>query len=134
MCQVLDIFTSGYYAWHDRGPSAHAQKDEQLQAKIRRFHAESRGTYGVPRIHADLEEDGEHISRKRVARLMKVLGLRGVCRRKRAWTTVRDGSRPAPDLVDRKFCADGPNQLWVADITYIPTWAGFLLLAVALDV
>ena len=71
MCEVLEISTSGYYAWRDREPSDHAQKDEQLRAKIRRFHAESRGTYGVPRIHADLEEDGEHIGRKRVARLMK---------------------------------------------------------------
>ncbi len=134
MCRVLDVSTSGYYAWRVREPSARAKKDEQLRAKIRCFHTESRETYGAPRIHADLEEDGEHIGRKRVARLMKVEGLRGVCRRKRTWTTVRDGSRPAPDLVDRRFRADGPNQLWVADITYIPTWAGFLYLAVVLDV
>ena len=134
MCQVLGISTSGYYAWRKRGPSARGQKDEQLKVKIRHFHAESRGTYGSPRIHADLAEDGEHIGRKRVARLMTAEGLRGVCRRKRTWTTMRDGSRPAPDLVDRNFSAEGPNQLWVADITYIPTWSGFLYLAVVLDV
>ena len=134
MCRVLTISTSGYYAWRDREPSARAKKDEQLRAKIRHFHTESRGTYGAPRIHADLVEADEHIGCKRVARLMKAEGLRGVCRRKRVWTTVRDGQRPAPDLVDRDFSATGPNQLWVADITYVPTWAGFLYLAVVLDV
>jgi putative transposase len=134
MCRVLGISRSGYYAWRDREPSARAKKDVQLQSKIRRFHVESRGTYGAPRIHVDLIEDDEHIGRKRVARLMKAAGLRGVCRRKRIWTTVRDGQRPAPDLVDRNFSATGPNQLWVADITYVPTWAGVLYLAVVLDV
>lgn len=134
MCRVLGLSTSGYYAWRHRGPSDRAQKDAQLTGKIRRFHAESRGTYGSPRIHADLAEEGEHVGRKRVARLMQAEGLRGVCRRKRTRTTVRDGQRPAPDLVDRNFSAEGPNQLWVADITYIPTWAGFLYLAVVLDV
>ena len=134
MCRVLGISRSGYYAWRDREPSTRAKKDEQLKTKIRRFHVESRGTYGVPRIHADLVEDDEHIGRNRVARLMKAEGLRGVCRRKQVWTTVRDGRRPAPDLVDRDFSATGPNQLWVADITYVPTWAGFLYLAVVLDV
>ena len=134
MCRVLTISTSGYYAWRGREPSARAKKDEQLRAKIRHFHTESRGTYGAPRIHADLVEADEHIGCKRVARLMKAEGLRGVCRRKRVWTTVRDGQRPAPDLVDRDFSATGPNQLWVADITYVPTWVGFLYLAVVLDV
>ena len=135
MCRVLGVSTSGYYAWLGREPSARAQKDEQLRAKIRQVHAASRGTYGVHRIHVDLAEDGHRISRKRVARLMKAEGLKGVCRRKRARTTIRDSEqRPAPDLVDRDFTASGPNQLWVADITYVPTWAGFLYLAVVLDV
>ena len=134
MCRVLDLSTSGYYAWREREPSVRTQRDQHLRAKIRRFHAESGGTYGAPRIHVDLAEDGEHIGRKRVARLMKAEGLRGVCRRNRTWTTVRDGRRPAPDLVDRKFTADAANQLWVADITYVRTWAGFLYLAVVLDV
>ena len=135
MCGVLGVSTSGYYAWLGRGPSARAQKDEQLRVKIRQFHAASRGTYGAPRIHVDLAEDGDRIGRKRVARLMKAEGLKGVCRRKRTRTTARDADqRPAPDLVDRDFSASGPNQLWVADITYIPTWAGFLFLSVVLDV
>ena len=135
MCRVLGISPSGYYAWLGRKPSARAKRDEELKRKIRHFHAESRGTYGRPRIHADLVEDGERISPKRVARLMKAEGLKGVCRRRRVWTTVRNGDqRPAPDLVERDFSATGPNQLWVADITYVPTWAGFLYLAVVLDV
>ena len=135
MCRVLGLSTSGYYAWRGRGASARAQRDEQLRAKIRHFHEASRGTYGSPRIHVDLAEDGQRVGRKRVARLMKADGLRGVCRRQRTWTTVREpGRRPAPDLVDRNFTASGPNQLWVADITYVRTWAGFLYLAVVLDV
>ena len=135
MCRVLGVSPSGYYAWRGREPSARAKKDEELTAKIRHFHAESRGTYGRPRIHADLVEDGERVGLKRVARLMKAQGLQGVCRRRRLWTTVRDSNqRPAPDLVERDFSATGPNQLWVADITYVPTWAGFLYLAVVLDV
>jgi putative transposase len=126
---------SGYYAWLRREPSVRAQKDRVLSAKIRQFHAQSRGIYGAPRIHADLVEDGEQVGRKRVARLLKAEGLEGVSRRKRPGTTVRDRrQRPAPDLVDRKFRAERANELWVADITYIPTWAGFLYLAVVLDV
>jgi len=86
-------------------------------------------------IHAELADRGIHVGHKRVERLMKAAGLQGVSRRKKAWTTRRAAdSRPAPDLVDRDFTADGPNRLWVADITYIPTWAGFLFLAVVLDV
>jgi len=86
-------------------------------------------------IHAELADRGVHVGRKRVARLMKAAGLQGVSRRKKVWTTRRDAkSRPAPDLVDREFTADGPNKLWVADITYIPSWAGTLFLAVVVDV
>ncbi len=102
---------------------------------ISEIHAMSAGAYGAPMIHAELADRGIHVGRKRVARLMKAAGLQGVTRRKKAWTTKRDVNlRPAPDLVDRRFKADGPNKLWVADITYIPTWAGFLYLAVVLDV
>lgn len=134
MCRVLGVSPSGYYAWRDREPSARETKDRELREQICGFHAESRGTYGSPRIHADLREDGERVGRKRVARLMRAEGLRGVCRRQRARTTVRDSQRrPAADLVVRNLTAEGPDQLWVADITYIPTWAGFLYLAVVLD-
>jgi putative transposase len=94
-----------------------------------------RQTYGAPRIHAELKDEGTRVGRKRVARLMKESGLAGVSRRKSVVTTRRNRSaRPAPDLVDRQFSADKPNQLWVADITYVPTWMGFLYLAVVLDV
>src|SRR5205823_3754003 len=95
----------------------------------------SRQTYGAPRIHAELKDEGTPVGRKRVARLMKESGLAGVSRRKSTVTTRRSRSaRPAPDLVDRQFAADKPNELWVADITYVPTWVGFLYLAVVLDV
>jgi len=105
----------------------------ELTAQIQALHRESRGTYGAPRIHADLAAHGIHVGRKRVARLMRTAALQGVSRRK-CRTTVRDETaRPAPDLVDRQFTAVGPDRLWVADITYVPTWAGFLYLAVVLD-
>jgi putative transposase len=107
--------------------------DDALIAEIRAAHAASKGTYGAPRLQIDLADIGIRISRKRVARLMRHAGLAGVSRRKSTVTTVRDGARQAPDLVDRNFTADRPNMLWVADITYIPTWAGFLYLAVVLD-
>jgi putative transposase len=135
MCRMLGVSPSGYYAWRRRKPSARSAVDAALTEKIRRFHDRSQGTYGVPRVHVDLVEDGHRVGRKRVARLMRRAGLRGVSRRREACTTVRsDHQAPAPDLVDRVFRASGPNQLWVADITYIATWNGFLYLAVVLDV
>jgi putative transposase len=134
MCRVLGVSTSGYYAWRKREPSQRAREDEMLTNEIRRIHARSRGTYGAPRIHAQLRREGIPVGRKRVARLMRAVGLRGVSRRSRVTTTRRNRTaRPAPDLVERDFTATGPNRLWVADITYIPTWAGFLYLAVVLD-
>jgi len=135
MCRLLDVSTSGYYEWRKRRPSDRALEDRALMEMISEIHTMSRGAYGAPMIHAELADRGVHVGRKRVARLMKAAGLQGVSRRKGTWTTRRDAdSRPAPDLVDRDFRADGPNKLWVADITYIPTWAGFLYLAVVLDV
>ncbi|OGL08292.1 MAG: transposase, partial [Candidatus Rokubacteria bacterium RIFCSPLOWO2_02_FULL_73_56] len=133
-CRVLGVSPSGYYAWRKRPLSARARADVECAAEIAAIHRESRGTYGAPRIHAELAARGLHVGRKRVARLMRGAGLQGVSRRKPFRTTVRDETaRPAPDLVDRQFTAAGPNQLWVADITYVPTWAGFLYLAVVLD-
>jgi len=106
----------------------------KLSAEIQAIHRESRGTYGVPRVHAELAARGSHVGRKRVARLMRTARLHGVSRRKAFRTTVRDETASAaPDLVARQFTADGPNRLWVADITYIPTGARFLFLAVVLD-
>jgi putative transposase len=134
LCRVLDVSASGYYAWRTRARSARAQEDARLTDQIRRIHTRSRGTYGAPRIHADLAATGTRVGRKRVARLMRAAGLRGVSRRKRIVTTVRQAdARPAPDLVQRVFTAARPNQLWVADITYIATWSGFLYLAVVLE-
>jgi putative transposase len=133
MCRVLGVSPSGYYAWATRPASARAAMDAALIAEIRTAHTASKGTYGAPRVQIDLAEAGIHVSRKRVARLMRNAGLSGVSRRKHIATTVRDGARQAPDLVDRNFTADRPNVLWVADITYIPAWAGFLYLAVVLD-
>jgi putative transposase len=134
MCRLLEVSTSGYYAWRDRGPSARALEDMALTKRIRGYHERSRGTYGMPRIQADLTEEGIHVGRKRVARLMRAAGLAGVSRRKGTRTTIRrTDARPAPDLVERDFTAPGPDRLWVADITYVSTWAGFLFLAVVLD-
>ena len=134
MCRVLDVSTSGYYAWRKRPASARAQADQRLLRQIRTAHEASRGTYGVPRIHAELRASGVQVSRKRVARLMRAAGVAGVSRRRFTTTTQRNrDARPAPDLVQRDFAVQGPNRLWVADITYIPTWAGFLYLAVVLD-
>jgi hypothetical protein len=105
-----------------------------LTQEIKKIHQKSKGTYGAPRIHAELAEQGWHVGRKRVARLMQAADLRGVSRRKAPRTTQRrPGAQPAPDLVQRNFTASRPNELWVADITYIPTWAGFLYLAVVVD-
>ncbi len=135
MCRLLGVSTSGYYAWHGRAPSAHAESDAALLERIREIHRTSRETYGAPRIHAELIAEGHAVSRKRIARLMRGAGLAGISRRKGPRTTVRDArARAAADLVERNFTAEAPDRLWVADITYIPTWAGFLYLAVVLDV
>lgn len=135
MCRVLGVSTSGYHAWKKRPPSKRAVSDAALSERIWTIHHNSRETYGAPRIHAELVETGARVGCKRVARLMRAAGLAGVSRRKGCRTTIRDNdSRPASDLVDRNFTATAPDQLWVADITYIPTWAGFLFLAVVLDV
>jgi putative transposase len=136
MCRVLQVSASGYYAWRDRAPGARALANAVLSERIRQVHADSHHTYGMPRVRAELIDQGVTVSRKRVARLMRLHSIRGISRRRGfTVTTRRDGrQRPAPDLVKRKFESDGPNQLWVADMTYVPTWAGFIYLAVVLDV
>lgn len=136
MCRLLGVSTSGYYAWRQREPSARAVANGELLARIRAIHAESHGTYGAPRIHAELTTaQGLRVGHNRVARLMHSNGLAGVSRRPGPRTTRRDKTaRPAPDLVNRDFTATAPDRLWLADITYIRTWAGWLYLAVVLDV
>lgn len=135
MARVLGVSTAGYYAWRDRPPSTHAQADAALLTRVRTIHATSRRLYGAPRVHAQLRTDGGRHGRKRIARLMRVAGLVGACHRGSGPTTTRrdQDARPAPDLVDRKFTAKAPNELWVADITFVPTAVGFLYLAVVLD-
>jgi len=112
------------------------RKDLALTAKIEAIHRRSKGVYGSPNIHAELADDhGIRVGRKRVARLMRSAGLRGATLRRYVVTTLSDsGARPAVDLVDRQFYAERPDRLWVADITFIPTWTGFLYLAMVLDV
>jgi putative transposase len=135
LCRVLGVSTSGYYAWRTRQPSARARKDVVLTAEIVRIHQASRLTYGAPRIHAELAASGVSCGRKRVARLMRAAGVVGCHRRRTTRTTLREPRAvPAPDRVERQFVADAPDQLWTADITYVPTWTGFLYLAVVLDV
>ncbi len=134
MCRLLGLSRSGFYAHVDRPASARAQRDLVLAAQIRSIHTRSDGTYGAPRVHAELKDDGVAIARKRVARLMRAAGIEGVSRRRGPVTTVRaPKAEHAPDLVQRRFTADRPDALWVADITYVPTSAGFLYLAVAMD-
>lgn len=135
MTRVLGVSKVGFYAWLRRRTSAHVQADAALLKRIRTVHATSRETYGAPRVHAKLRAGGEKHGRKRIARLMRDAGLAGASRRRQGpITTRRDkDARPAPDLVDRDFTAAGLNQLWVSDITFVPTSAGFMYLAVVLD-
>ena len=134
MAMTLGVSRSGFYAWNSRSPSARALADGDLTGRIKTIHQASRQSYGAPRVHAELADAGVRVGRKRVERLMKAAGLKGVSRRRGTRTTIRDERlRPASDLVDRNFYAHEPNVLWVADITYVPTWAGFLYLAVVLD-
>ncbi len=132
MCALVS--PSGYYAWLGRWPSKRAREDVEISERIEAIHARSRGTYGAPRIHAELKADGIRVGRKRVARLMREAGLTGVSRRRKKKTTQRDPeAQAAPDLVEREFTSPAADRLWVADITYVPTGSGFLYLAVVVD-
>lgn len=134
MSRMLGVSRSGFHAYHSRPPSARSLADEALSKRSAAIHEASKKTCGAPRIHAELADEGVSVGRKRVERLMLAKGSRGVSRRKFVVTTERDPRvRPAADLVARNFYADAPNVLWVADITYVPTWTGFLYLAVVLD-
>ena len=117
MCRLLGVSSSGYHAWVKRRPSPRAETDVMLIAEIRVAHEASRGTYGAPRVHAELADKGIHIGRKRIARLTRKAGLAGVSRRKFVVTTLKGDGRQASDLVERDFTAAAPDRLWVADIT-----------------
>ena len=136
MCKHLKVSAIGFYDWYGRVPSKRAAANVTLLAQIEAAHVKSDATYGMPRIRAELADQGVVASRKRIASVMRLASIRGVSRRRGyVVTTTRDKrQRPAPDLVKRQFVATDVNQLWVADMTYVPTWAGFLYLAVVTDV
>ena len=136
--RVLGVSRSGYYAWHGRAASARADADAALAARITAIHQASRETYGSPRIHAALRAAGERCGRRRVARLLRAAGLRSCHgQRRRVRTTTPDRqATPAPDRVERTFAptaVGAPDRLWLADITYVATYEGWLYLAVVLD-
>ncbi len=135
MCRMLGVSRSGFHAWQHRPPSDQALSDAWLTERIRVIHTENRRVYGAPRVHAELRmTHGIRVGRKRVARLMRAAGLSGLVPKKRGRTTVRvPGVRVADDLVNRQFRPEAPNVLWVADITYLRTWEGWLYLAAVQD-
>ena len=135
MCRVLEVSRSGFHAWQTRPPAPRALEDERLTARIRELFELRREAYGSPRIWSDLVlDDGERIGRKRVERLMREAGLSAIFEKKWRSTTVRvPGVRVADDLLDRQFAAEGPNRCWVADITYLRTWEGWLYLVAVQD-
>jgi putative transposase len=136
MARVLGVSRSGYYDWSDRKPAKRVTQNADLLNQIKQSHSDSDGSYGRPRVMIDLHERGYRVNHKRVGRLMRRHGIRGVCRRRGYVQTTRKDrqARVVPDLVNRQFKASAPNQLWVADITFIPTWQGFVYLATVLDV
>lgn len=134
MCRVLKVSRSGYYAWCQRPAAAHTLKDQSLALEVAAIHAESRGRYGSPRVHAELRERGRRTARKRVARLMRAAGLRA--RERRRFRCTTDSGRAMAtkgNLLARRFAVPAPNSGWVTDITYLWTLEGWLYLAVILD-
>ena len=134
ICRVLLVAPSSYYAHKARPPSARAVRDAQLKVEIARVYKENFEVYGARKIWRQLAREGIRVGRDRVARLMRQLGIRGVVRGKPRRTTIPDPTdqRPA-DLVNRQFTASAPNRLWVADLTYVATWAGFCYAAFIID-
>ena len=134
LCRNLEVSASGYHAWAARGPSDRAREDEVLATHIRAIHKASRGTYGSPRLHAQLHHEGFSPSRKRVVRLMSAAGIAGLSPKR--WRSTTDSNHDfavAPNRLERDFTADAPDSVWVTDITYIRTWEGWLYLAVIVD-
>ena len=134
LCRVLSVSSSGFYDWLDRPMSTTAAKNRQLTTKIRCFHKASNDIYGAPRLQRDLSDDGEHVSRQRVSRLMKEAGIQSKVVKKFIVTTdSKATTKPAPDRLRRCFATPEPNQAWVADTTFVRTRKGWLFLAVVLD-
>jgi putative transposase len=132
LCRVLGVSRSAFHVWARHRPAARAAVDAELLGRIRAIHAASRGTYGAPRVHAELRATGIRVGRKRVARLMRTATIAGVHRRRFRAAPAGPPVSP-PDLVRRRFAVDGPDRLWVTDITYLPTGQGFLYLAAIID-
>lgn len=133
-CRTLGVSRAGFYGARGRPPSARSLEDGLIAEAIREIHADSRGTYGAPRVQAMLARRGVRVGRKRVARLMRAKGISGLVKHKRGRTTIRvPGVATAPDLVRREWSPSEPNRLWVADITYCRSWEGWLYLAAVLD-
>ncbi len=134
LCRVVGVAASGFYAWLQRKPNPREQQDRSLADRIAAVFAASRGTYGSPRVRADLRAEGVRVSRKRVARLMREGGLAVAVRRRFPRTTDSNHGRPvAPNLLEQKFAAEQPDTVWLADISYIPTGEGWLYLAAVKD-
>ena len=134
-CNLLEVSRSAFYDWHAHAPSARALSDAELTEKIRALHAASKGTYGAPRVHAELAEQGTHVGKKRVARLMVLAGLAGRCRRRTRRTTISDPETRAMNLLARAFGPEGLalDTAWAGDITYVRTWEGWAYLATVID-
>jgi transposase InsO family protein len=134
MCRLLSVSPSGFYAWLRRKPSERAERDVALASNIVAIHKESRGTYGSPRIHSELRDQDISVSRKRIARLMRENGVVGCQPRRTQKTTDSAHTHPvAENVLNREFNVDAPNTAWVTDITYVWTHAGWLYLAVIID-
>ena len=134
MCEVLGVSRSGFHAWERRPPCNRELEDRDLLERIRRIHRKSRRNYGSRRVHAMLRREGNHVGRKRVERLMRKAGICGAIKRRRGRTTVRlPGVETAPDLVQRDFNPTQPDRLWVADVTYLRSWEGWVYLAAVMD-
>ena len=143
MSRVLGVSASGFYEWRDRARSKRAIENEALRDRIKEIYDASDGIYGMPKIRHELRDEQDarfdprwsRVGANRIARLMREARLRGVSRRRSFTVTTErdDKAKPSADLVNRQFVAEGPDQLWVSDITYVPTWAGFIYLAIVLD-
>ena len=134
-CELLEVSRSAFYEWHQHVPAARERADIELGERIQDIYDESRGTYGWPRVHRALRDDGVHVGRKRVARIMRTQGLIGRCRRRWIKTTISDPDVVAVDLLKRNFdpASIELDRVYVGDITYIRTWEGWLYLATVID-
>ena len=134
MCELLEVSPSAYYEWVGEQEAEHARRDAALRTRIQELFVEFQGRYGAPRIQSELAKEGERVSRKRVARLMRECGIRAKTARKYKATTDSNHSLPvAPNLLERRFDVDRPNAVWVSDITYLWTRQGWMYVAVIID-